>query len=354
MDKTVDLLVVGQGLAGSLLAWRLLQAGMDVVVVADAAGAPTSRTAAGLVNPVTGQRLVKAINVDVLLPAARRFYRHLEQIFERPLFHEKAMLRLFRTEKEQEVYEKRCHDPAYQPYLGERFDSGGSGCELNDPLGGFRQYRTGYLDTTALLDTLNNYFLQQGRYLEGTVEYAALQLLEDGVVWEGLKAGRLIFCEGYLGQANPWFDWLPFQPAKGEILTLRTAERLPSEIINGRNWLVPTGGGEFKLGATYQWQPLDVQPTQAGRQQLLEGLALLLAHPPDCELIDHGAGVRPGTRDKLPFIGLHPECPVLGIFNGFGSKGSLMVPWYADRFSRYLQEGEPLPPEADIARFGYE
>jgi glycine oxidase len=351
MAEMIDLLVVGQGLAGSLLSWRLLEAGFRIVVIADPAGAPTSRTAAGLVNPVTGQRLVKTAHVDILLPEAIALYRQLEQVFQLSLFHEKKMLRLFRTDKERQVYEKRCCDPAYQAYLGDLFESGQSGAGVVDPLGGFRQLRTGYLDTHALLDSLEDYFRQRGCLREARLDYAELQIDGGTVRWRDIEAGRVIFCEGYLGSENPWFNWLPFQPAKGEILTLQSEAPLPVEIINSEKWLLPTGGGKFKLGATYQWVPIDVEPTEEGKRVLLEALPQILATPPPVRLRHHGAGVRPATQDRMPFIGLHPQQPGLAIFNGFGSKGSLMIPWYANCLVRHLEKGEKLPPEADIARF---
>lgn len=346
----IDVLVIGQGLAGSLLSWQLSRSGKSVVIVADPDGAPTSRTAAGLVNPVTGQRLVKTANVDRLLPRAVALYRELEHYFDTLFFHEREMLRLFRSEKEQQVYEKRRNDPAYSGYLGERFEPGQSGASLIDHMGGFRQFRTGYLDTNALLDALGDYFRQQDDYREARIDYSELQQTRDGIRWREIEARRVIFCEGYLAIENPWFNWLPFQPAKGEILTLQSDGALPSEIINGAKWLLPTTVGEFKLGATYQWDLLDVTPTDEAKQTLLDALSQLLSKLPEYTLVHHGAGVRPATQDRMPFVGMHPEISTMGIFNGFGSKGSLMIPWYAERLVHYLKGDEALPQEVDIKR----
>jgi len=65
----------------------------------------------------------------------------------------------------------------------------------------------------------------------------------------------------------------------------------------------------------------------------------------------HQAGIRPGSRDKHPFIGWHPAHTMLGIFNGFGSRGSLLVPWYAEAFSHAITKNAPIPEQADIRRF---
>ena len=54
----VDYLIIGQGLAGSLLAWELIQRRCSVVVV-DNGNENASQIAAGLINPITGMRFVK-------------------------------------------------------------------------------------------------------------------------------------------------------------------------------------------------------------------------------------------------------------------------------------------------------
>ncbi|HBA65740.1 MAG TPA: FAD-dependent oxidoreductase, partial [Methylococcaceae bacterium] len=55
----IDFLIVGQGLAGSLLAFELIQRNAQVMVVDDGRE-NASEVAAGLINPVTGIRLVKS------------------------------------------------------------------------------------------------------------------------------------------------------------------------------------------------------------------------------------------------------------------------------------------------------
>lgn len=346
----VDFLIVGQGLAGSALAWRLLQRGQRVLVVDNANPNSATRVAAGLINPVTGQRLVRQAQAEQLLEAARTLYAELARELGRDFYHDKTVLRLFQDEDEQAVWERRKADPDYAPYLGERYESGTAGPGLQDPLGSFEQHRTGYLDTPLLLDTLKAHFTALGAYREANLEPVALQPGAEGVLWQDVHARYLIFCEGYRSRDNPWFSWLPAQPAKGEILTLELAGELPPQILKGKRWLLPLGGGHCKLGATYEWQPIDEQPSAQGQQSLLEDLGGLLATVPPVHHVEAAAGVRPGTRDKAPWLGLHPEQARLGILNGFGSKGSMLIPHYSACLLRHLLDGEALPAEADIGR----
>ena len=106
-----------------------------------------------------------------------------------------------------------------------------------------------------------------------------------------------------------------------------------------------------KVGATFQWQPIDGVPSLQGKQALLDAYGQLWPSSHACQVVAHECGVRPGSRDKKPFVGLHPRYPQLGVFNGFGAKGALWIPYYAARFAEFLSGPAYLPPETDIQRF---
>jgi glycine/D-amino acid oxidase-like deaminating enzyme len=211
--------------------------------------------------------------------------------------------------------------------------------------------QTGYLDTTALLDRLDEYFIQHNACLRKTVNYEDIIIDTDAVHIGDAHAQRLIFCEGYRAITNPWFDWLPFKPAKGEILTIKIEQHDIDEIINAGKWLLPIGNKLYRFGATYEWQQLDECTTDKARLELLQAFAQLMSQNSPVKLVRHEAGVRPCTKDTMPYIGLHPQYPRLGIFNGFGSKGSLMIPYYAKQFSAILQGHQIDITEADIRRY---
>ncbi|MGM0595228.1 MAG: NAD(P)/FAD-dependent oxidoreductase [Pseudomonadota bacterium] len=347
----LDSLILGQGLAGSLLAMELIGRGERVLVVDDGHRSASSTAAAGLINPVTGQRMVKTVGVDACLPHAVQRYRELEQRLTLPLLMEKPMWRLLRREKEQQVWQKRKRDEGYGDYLGRWLASRELEPPFIAPLGGFVQRHTGYLDTAALLTALRQQLQQSGSYRQVSLSYDELAL-EDGLVRiGGLVSRRLIFCEGYRAMHNPWFDWLPFTPAKGEILSLQLTQPLPDVLVNAGRWLMPRGNGEYRLGATYEHDRLDSEPTETARNSLLGALPRILRRPGQYQVTGQQAGVRPATSDRRPFIGWHPRWPQLGIFNGFGSKGSLLIPWYATRFVDNLLHDAPLPSDADIRRY---
>ena len=347
-DKQYDLLIIGAGLAGSILACKLMLAGKRTLVVSDPSIPSASRAAAGLINPVTGQRMVLQENIEALLASAETFYSDMEEKFGITLLHKRQMLRLFQSEKEKKAWQKRLDDLAYGPYIDQQ---SAEETTIHAELGGFIQYQTGNLDTNLLLDSLHAWFRQQNALIEAPFHHDQLTVESNLIRWQKIEAKRVIFCEGWRGQANPWFNWLPFQPAKGEILTLKSESEIPDKIINRGKWLLPVSNQSFKFGATYERTELDELPTDAAKDELLHAISGMFVETPKLHITDHVAGVRPGTKDKHPFLGFHPDHSTLGIFNGFGSKGSLFTPWYAETFVSHITEGNTLPPQADIGRF---
>jgi glycine/D-amino acid oxidase-like deaminating enzyme len=168
---------------------------------------------------------------------------------------------------------------------------------------------------------------------------------------EGIQASALVFCEGYRMRENPWFNFLPLQPDKGEFLQLHSDRTLCRHIINGAHMLIPLGGGRYRFGATHEHGIVDHHPTEEARQKLQAGLQALLEQHDQIRIEGQSAGVRPATSDRQPFIGQHPYYPALHLFNGFGARGALSIPWFAEQFSAHLLHGQPLPEEADLQRY---
>jgi len=339
----VDVLLVGQGLAGSLLAYELIGRGVRVMVVDDGAD-NASKVAAGLINPVTGRHLVKSAEVDVLLPIAKRCYQALAERFGLAFYIEKPMLRLLRNEAEVKQAERRLPAAGYRTYLS-NLQPASPTDGFAAPFGYLEQRQTGYLLTKPLLACLKTFLQAQDSYRQARFDHQALTLAPKPQ-WQDIAAQRVVFCEGHRARHNPWFSWLPFQAVKGEILCLQRATgSWQQRILNYGHWLVPLSETQSRTGATFDRHRLDCQPTAAARTRLLGSLAKVSPNLADATVIGHQAGIRPSTLDKQPFTGFHPQYPQLGIFNGFGAKGGLQIPGYSQRFAESLV-GLALPPSA--------
>lgn len=69
------------------------------------------------------------------------------------------------------------------------------------------------------------------------------------------------------------------------------------------------------------------------------------------QLIDHKASIRPATLERRPFIGFHPFHRNIGIFNGMGTKGCSLSPFFAQHFVDHIVHGFPLQKDIDIVRY---
>jgi glycine oxidase len=346
-----DAIIVGFGLAGALVTWQWVQKSGRTAIVVDANRTMNaSRAAAGILNPVTGKRLVKSWNVDAMLPEARKTYREIESALNKQFYYDKTIRRIYQSEEELKRWDKRSNQEHYRSFLGRRFPSGSLPDTIIDPLGSFEILGVGNLDTDCFLDAMQSWAIDKDVLLQESFSYDDLELTETGVKWKEWTADRVIFCEGYRATLNPWFSWLPFNLAKGEILTLSGVDLGTKDILSKQKWILPETNNRFISGSTWSWDSLNETPTTQGNSALLQGLSQMIQPIDRLQIHHHRAGVRPCTRDRFPFIGQHPREKQLYVFNGFGSKGALMIPLLAGEFSNFLVNNEPFTPEADIKR----
>jgi glycine/D-amino acid oxidase-like deaminating enzyme len=342
----IDVLIVGQGLAGSILAWEFIQQGHKVLVI-DNGNMNASQVAAGLINPVTGQRLVKQTGIEQLLPAAMTCYEQFTSRFKQPFFKSLPMLRILKSPLEQQSVQKRLHQSDYQDYLSVVENAPDA---MTAAYGVLQQHQTGYINTKALLTQIRLFLIENANYQQAIFDHAEI-CLQPNLSWRGIQARHLVFCEGHQALKNPWFGKLPFQLAKGEILQCHSLGIQQQHILNYGHWLIPNGEHRFKLGASFESGKTDTKTTEQAKQTLLQSLGKILPDLQPVSVLEQQAGIRPTTLDKQPFIGSHPQFANLHIFNGFGAKGSLLIPWYARQFAKSLFQKTTLPINADIQRY---
>lgn len=347
----VDTIIVGRGLSGSLLGWMLIQRGQKVLIVDRYHRGSASKVAAGIINPVTGPRLTPCWRIETLLPFARRLYREISDILGQPLYTDFELVRIFKNDEERRIWMHRRSQSGTAKYLGSMRYPGWRPNLITDPFGSFSPGGSGYLTVSRLIDGLTPYFTQKANLMEAEFRHEDLQLTTRGVKWRDWEAERVIFCEGYRAEWNPFSRWLPFKSSKGEVLLLKAESReLPNAILNRSKWLLPTGEKQlYRAGSTFIWDRLDGLPTDSGRRNILTALRSFIQVP--LKTVGQAAGVRPTVKDRRPVLGLHPRHPQIGIFNGMGGKGALAAPFFADHLASFLTKGTALDSEVDISRF---
>lgn len=347
-----DDIIIGQGLAGTTLAWQLRFRGRKVLVLDREQSTTASRIAAGLVTPVTGMRFVKSWRLDECWPVAVQFYQRVAEILDVNIFCEQPAVRLFRSAAERKVYEKRRSAGQFDGLIFESLQQLDSEY-YHQPFGSFVM-RAGQLDAKNYLNASREIFANEECYQCCNIDLDADIQQESGcVILPALDvaAERLFFCEGFAATRNPWFQAIPFDAVKGEILMLRIPGLSEARVVHGGIWLAPHGDELYSVGATYDREHLDDYVTAAGREQILEAVRQIIKVP--VSVVEHYAAVRPVLTGRHPVAGLHPQFPQFGYLNGLGSKGSLQAPWVAERFVEHLLDGVPLPEDIDVQRRGH-
>ena len=115
-------------------------------------------------------------------------------------------------------------------------------------------------------------------------------------------------------------------------------------------YMMPVGEHRYKVGATYTWDELNWATTDSAREELLAKLGKIISA--SSEVLNQQVGIRPTMHDRKPVIGIHPDHPQIGIFNGLGSKSVLLGPYFARQFVDSMIRGSRyIHPEADIKRY---
>lgn len=344
-----DLLVAGQGLAGTALAVSARLAGLSVCL-ADPdplPGRTASRVAAGLITPLTGKKINPGWRLEELLPLALDFYARAGDWLGARFFHSEQVHRWFTDAEEARSFGVRIAEPRIHRWCAGQLPPEP---RLNVPAGGFAMAGGGWLDVPLWLDSVRRRFRDDGQWIESAVDEADIEVGPDAVRWHGLTARRVVFCHGLAaGRSSRFFPGLPFRPASGEVLEVVLANGSPPVVWNsGGKWLAPRRDGTCLCGATYGFGAWEGVPTIAGRVELSRFLDGILRE--GYEIIGHRAGVRPILQQSRPVAGFLPDCPVVGLLNGLGSKGVLTAPWAAGALVAAIQTGATPDPELDPAR----
>ena len=350
MSDHFDVVIVGQGLAGTTLAWYLRWMGNRILIADRESKVTPSKIAAGLLTPITGQKLIPTWRHRELWPEAISFYDRVEKETAAHFFRQTAMVRIFANEAEASLFSRKQATGAFDGIAGH------SPPIINTDWFAARQsvfemLSGGQLNVPAYLSESRHQFLRDGSYVASDLIPAEDILLRgDRVEVSRLNvtAGRIVFCQGFEAQPNPWFREVQFKPAKGEILTLRIPGLAETRVFHQGVWLAPLGNELFKVGATYDWKNLDSIPTAGGCDEITFKLKQFLRLP--FEKVFHDAAVRPIHRNQYPVLGVHPQFPQLAFFNGLGSKGSLHAPYFAKQLATHLIEGRAVDVDVDLNR----
>ena len=342
-----DYLIVGQGLAGSILAYQLLKRNRSVAIVDDQKPNTSSKVAAGLINPFTGPKMVKSWRAEILFPYLIDFYKQLEIETGSNFFRQETIYRPFSSVGDINDLDGRSSNPTYSFFIKDITAPGKHSHLVRDPYGGI-ELKGAVLNVRHFVESMRIYLSANCMYIEDSFDEKMLTINESYIGWKNVEASKLLFCTGYTIQKSKLFNWLPMAPVKGEILLLKLKENFKT-IYNKSGFIIPLGNNLYKAGSTYDRHDLSEKPTEKGKREIREKIDALMKMRYD--VVKQETGIRPGTVPRRPLIGFHPEYGNVGVFNGLGTKGVSLSPYFSSQFMKCLEDGNNLDQEVDIKKY---
>ncbi|MGV0925336.1 NAD(P)/FAD-dependent oxidoreductase [Empedobacter tilapiae] len=347
--KKIEYIIVGQGVAGSCMAMKLLQEKKSFMMI-DNHFHKASAIAAGIFNPVVLKRFSIVWNATKQIERLREVFGDFEQLLNKKYIYNFPVYRIFNDEQEKKTWLKKATThPDLIDYLATNTEQLNDFSSINSQIGSGEVLHTGRVDLTNLLADFKNYLFENDLFIDETFDFNELKLKDNQTSYKNIETTKIIFAEGYNILNNPYFKNLPIIGVKGEVLKIKTEANLPEAVVKGKEFLMPLESNQYFVGATYDRDSVNYEITDEAKEYLVNGVKQFLNE--EVEVVEQHASIRPTVVDRRPIIGAHPAYQQLICLNGMGTRGTMLAPVMVDELYQFLENNQPIDKEADIARF---
>ena len=366
LPKTIDIVIIGGGVIGCLVAYYLAKQKVKVLVLDRSRfGSNASGATVGVISPLwhvdpsiepMWSLGIRSLDLFPSLAA------ELAEAGIDPEFQQTGVLKLAFTESQ--VDELRSNlswqsglgmgvtwldtdhllsrEPKINPKVLGGVDSPGDGCVRGQ----------------RLVDSLVHAATALGAIFCEETEVISLRRERDRVTGVDTPMGS-VNSEQVLIAAGPWSgihtQWLggestasiPVRPVKGQRVLLKKSGFLPqTPVRNFDAYVVPQIDGNVLVGATREESQFDQIVTAEGIRSMLEAAMLSFPSLGGAEFVSGRSGVRPATPDNMPILGPVDSTRGLSIATGHDSVGIMLSPATAELLTQYLLDGnaDPLDP----------
>lgn len=355
---TRSVAIIGAGVAGLGIAWRLAQSGFSVTVYDKGqAGRCASWVAAGMLAAV----IEAEPGEDALLPfvlEAQRLWPSFAQELQAasgvdPLYYETGTL-FVAVERDDVGLVRQRHDflaarglpvrwlardelRAREPFLHPRITSG------------FFSPEDHQVDNRCLVEALHAACLKAGVVVHEHAPVEAVHHANGAVTGLTVKGARVdadevILCAGAWTATIPGIPEQllpPVFPMKGQVTCLQMDPRQPllrHVVWTPQVYLVPRAEGYLIIGATLEDKGFDENLTAGGILHLLRETWEALPGIDELPLLESCTSFRPTSRDDAPILG---ASGIKGLTYATGQHrhGILMTPLIAQAVADYMRTG---------------
>jgi glycine oxidase len=345
--KQIDYIIVGCGLAGIAFCEQL-KAHQKSFVVFDNNSQQASTVAGGLYNPVVLKRFTAVWKSEEQLQLALPQYTKIEKELNQTFDYKVPVHRLFKNLEEQNDWFTASDQPRLENYLSASLIKN-SNPNIKADLGYGEVLQTGRIDTKKLISAYKDDLKKQGLLITDAFQYDLLESKSQSLQYKDMKAKHIVFAEGYGLNNNPFFNYLPLNGTKGELLTIKAPDLNLDEVVKSSVFIIPLGDDLYRVGSTYNWNDKTNVPTLEAKEELLNKLNTII----NCnfKIVKQSAGIRPTTVDRRPFVGEHAVYKNYYVLNGLGTRGVMIAPYVAKALFDHIEFAKDIDREIWIHRF---
>lgn len=329
---TADVAVIGAGVVGLCSALALADSGLDVILLADVRAGEASAAAGGILD--TGHGLATPELTTLFRAARDRWPAFAADLQERtgvavPVTRD-GILELATTVHDAQRLERLADADAHW------LDADALQAlepQLTHPQGALHFQHDGALNPLTLLKALKQ---AVGRHVHVRLIPQAVTRLAYGRPTDPVtltladrtevSAVRVVIAAGAWSSGLSGVPMhLPVAPLRGQMMSV-ASKALRHVVMLGSGYAIPRGDGRTILGVADDNAGFDTRHTDAGVATIRALAAAMLPSLGSAPMLNTWAGLRPMTRDGLPFIGPDPEVPSVIYACGHGRNGILLAP----------------------------
>ncbi len=369
-QKATDYIIIGAGVIGLSVAWRLARRGANVTLVERGEIArESSWAAAGMLSPF-GENHAPGPMLDFGVNSLRLYPRFVEELSQdtghAPRVYDRGMLRLAFCDADK-------IDRIYSANLAKShgFESewlDGDQVRKLEPgvgdrgLGGVLSPSEVHLEPRALCDALLMAARNRGVRVLPFTEVCGFDKGEGGQIIGVRSSAGILTAEKYVICAGAWSGSfkdelgieIPVCPRKGQVIMVEMPDGsvpFSHSLYMHRTYLVPRGG-QILIGATQEDVGFDKTLTETAKHELFDNACAIVPLLREAKIVDHWAGFRPATADSLPIIGTVPAHQNAYLCTGHLRNGILLAPITAETVVSELLDSESrIPAEFRPERF---
>ncbi len=344
MRKKVDFIIVGQGIAGTTLAFKLLQKNYSVRVIDKYNPNSSSSIALGLYNPLVLKWFTKSWEADNQLNDMFDYLYEFEKTFNTKINYQRNIHKLLYSIFDQNIWLEKQVSPNRSSYMSKNLKFLDN---INKPFGVVK--KSGWVDVKLMLDTFRNFLKSNLLISDEHFIHDKLIINDNSINYKQYCCKYLVFCEGSAILKNRFFNFLDFKMTKGEIINFSSPNLKINEIIHSGVTTIPLGYDNYIAGSTFNYDIEDLKCTEESKNEIIEKIKKIK----DFTFVinSQSIAVRPSVFDRRPIIGPHYKHKNIFLMNGLGSRGVLMASYISNILFLNIIRKEKINSEINVNRF---